>query len=247
MKKRAKKEEMSTEGTKDKGRAGDTNVASLSHSSSYVNVSELKSRAKLTSKAKKDTDERKRTSKENNDIDTNLPDVGKDAERKLPMSSPEDTYSVPPLSYLDQKESDSISKTNSHHTNGNLRVSQSGSGSSKRKPSGGGDSLSSASASVRESLTLKKRLKIGQNVLIPAYTISIGSEQNLSFDGTHKESVYVNAKGFPPGQGMTVAERHGPYIFVLAEIVKLHFENYFVSYSVKRHDTHRIQKVDRGE
>lgn len=245
---------MSTEETKDKGREGDipqqestSNVASLSHSSSYVNVSELKSRAKLTSKANKDTGERNTTSKENKEVDTNLPDIEKDAERKLSMSSPKDTFKVPPLSYLDQNESDSISKTNSHHNNGNLRVSQSGSGSSKRKPSGGGDSLSSASASVREGLTLKKRLKIGQNVLIPANSISIGSDQSIFFDGTHKESIYVNAKGFPPGQGMTVAERHGPYLFVLAEIVKLHFENYFVSYSVKRHDTHRIQKVDRGE
>ena len=107
--------------------------------------------------------------------------------------------------------------------------------------------MSSASTLVRESLILKKRLKIGQNVLIPAKSTFMDSDRRISIDETHRDSVYVNAKGFPPGQGMTVAERHGPYIFVLAEIVKLHFENYFVNYSVKRHDTHRVEKIDRGE
>lgn len=236
-------------------------ASGMSHSSGYVNVADLRSRAKLTKQANKNTEKIKNSSKHTEDegVDTIFIVKGKDAERRVSISeklqsfapkkqkdtSVSENFPIPPLSSLDKNDSDHISNKSSHHTYGTRRVSRNGSGSSKRKPSDGGDSLSTASTLVRESLLIKKRLKIGQNVLIPAKSSSMGSDRRTSIDGSHNDSIYVNAKGFPPGQGTTVEERHGPYLFVLAKIVKLHFENYYVNYSVQRHDTQRIQKVDR--
>jgi hypothetical protein len=219
-------------------------------SSSHFSVAELKSRAKLKGKANANINKSKRKINEMGakEIDDSVVDVAGNAERRVSNSEMiSETFPIPPLSSLNENEPDHTSNKSSHHTHTYRRTSRNGSGSSKRKPSDGADSMSSASTLVRESLILKKRLKIGQNVLIPAKSTFMDSDRRISIDETHRDSVYVNAKGFPPGQGMTVAERHGPYIFVLAEIVKLHFENYFVNYSVKRHDTHRVEKIDRGE
>lgn len=57
----------------------------------------------------------------------------------------------------------------------------------------------------------------------------------------------VNRYGFPPGQGVTPEEQRGPYVYVLATVVKVHFEEDAEYYTVKRADTGVDQRADDGK
>jgi hypothetical protein len=54
----------------------------------------------------------------------------------------------------------------------------------------------------------------------------------------------VNAMGFPMGGGNTEAERQGPFTFVVATVVNVHFDEDERYYTVKRFDTETEQRAD---
>lgn len=55
---------------------------------------------------------------------------------------------------------------------------------------------------------------------------------------------FVNKHGFPPGEGETLEERRGPYIYVLCQVKKVHFEEIAAYYTVTRKDTGVDQRAD---
>lgn len=60
-------------------------------------------------------------------------------------------------------------------------------------------------------------------------------------------SSLVNKHGYPPGEGDTPEERKGPYLYVYAEVLKLHFEDIAVFYTVKRGDTDSEERADAND
>lgn len=54
----------------------------------------------------------------------------------------------------------------------------------------------------------------------------------------------VNKHGFPDGEGTTPEEQRGPYIYVLATVKKVHFEEFAAFYTVVRADTGAEQRAD---
>lgn len=57
----------------------------------------------------------------------------------------------------------------------------------------------------------------------------------------------VNRYGYPAGGGVTPEEQRGPYIYVLATVKKVHFEEDAEYYTVTRADTGADQRADAGE
>lgn len=57
----------------------------------------------------------------------------------------------------------------------------------------------------------------------------------------------VNRYGYPAGGGVTPEEQRGPYIYVLATVRKVHFEEDAEYYTVTRADTGADQRADAGE
>ena len=56
----------------------------------------------------------------------------------------------------------------------------------------------------------------------------------------------VNIHGYPPGEGKTEEERQGPYVFVLATVKKVHFDEDERYYFVVRADNGTEQRADTG-
>lgn len=54
----------------------------------------------------------------------------------------------------------------------------------------------------------------------------------------------VNRYGFPPGEGATPDEQRGPYIYVIATVKEVHFEEFAAYYTVERRDTGAEQRAD---
>lgn len=54
----------------------------------------------------------------------------------------------------------------------------------------------------------------------------------------------VNRCGYPPGEGITPEEQRGPYVYVLATVTKVHFEEDAQYYTVTRADTGVEQRAD---
>jgi hypothetical protein len=54
----------------------------------------------------------------------------------------------------------------------------------------------------------------------------------------------VNRYGYPPGEGITPEEQRGPYVYVLATVTKVHFEEDAQYYTVIRADTGVEQRAD---
>jgi hypothetical protein len=54
----------------------------------------------------------------------------------------------------------------------------------------------------------------------------------------------VNRYGYPPGEGITPEEQRGPYVYVLATVTKVHFEEDAQYYTVTRADTGVEQRAD---
>jgi hypothetical protein len=57
----------------------------------------------------------------------------------------------------------------------------------------------------------------------------------------------VNRYGYPSGGGLTPEEQRGPYIYVLATVKKVHFEEDAQYYTVTRADTGADQRADTGK
>lgn len=57
----------------------------------------------------------------------------------------------------------------------------------------------------------------------------------------------VNRYGYPTGGGVTSEEQRGPYIYVLATVKKVHFEEDAEYYTVTRVDTGMDQRADAGK
>ena len=56
----------------------------------------------------------------------------------------------------------------------------------------------------------------------------------------------VNRHGFPPGEGATPEEQSGPYSFVAATVLTVHFDEFAEYYTVKRADSGAEQRADTG-
>lgn len=54
----------------------------------------------------------------------------------------------------------------------------------------------------------------------------------------------VNRYGYPPGEGITPEEQRGPYLYLLATVTKVHFEEDAEYYTVLRGDTGVTQRAD---
>jgi hypothetical protein len=54
----------------------------------------------------------------------------------------------------------------------------------------------------------------------------------------------VNRYGYPHGEGITPEEQRGPYVYVLATVTKVHFEEDAQYYTVTRADTGVEQRAD---
>jgi hypothetical protein len=57
----------------------------------------------------------------------------------------------------------------------------------------------------------------------------------------------VNKFGYPRGEGKTSEEQHGPYVYVLALVKKVHFDEDLRYYTVARADSGAEQRADTGE
>jgi hypothetical protein len=56
----------------------------------------------------------------------------------------------------------------------------------------------------------------------------------------------VNKLGYPYGAGTTEEEKRGPYVYVLAKVKRVHFEEYSVYYTVTREDTGADMRGEAG-
>jgi hypothetical protein len=86
-----------------------------------------------------------------------------------------------------------------------------------------------------------KRLKKGENVLV-----AFDNNDNFGFE-QQLTSRPVNKFGFPKGMGKSEHQRKGPYVYVLAEVLEVKFNEYSTYYLVKRYDTGNCQRADSGE
>eukprot|EP00523_Entomoneis_sp_CCMP467_P008375 CAMPEP_0168730186 /NCGR_PEP_ID=MMETSP0724-20121128/6603_1 /TAXON_ID=265536 /ORGANISM="Amphiprora sp., Strain CCMP467" /LENGTH=1375 /DNA_ID=CAMNT_0008777121 /DNA_START=24 /DNA_END=4148 /DNA_ORIENTATION=- len=75
-----------------------------------------------------------------------------------------------------------------------------------------------------------RRFKPGDNVLVC-------NQQS-------RWSTLVNRHGFPPGEGATPEEQRGPYIYAMATVKQVHFEEFAAYYTVTRADTGAEQRAD---
>lgn len=57
----------------------------------------------------------------------------------------------------------------------------------------------------------------------------------------------VNKFGYPRGEGKSSAEQRGPYVYVLATVKKVHFDEDLRYYTVARADSGAEQRADTGE
>lgn len=56
----------------------------------------------------------------------------------------------------------------------------------------------------------------------------------------------VNKYGYPPGEGKNIEHYQGPYVYVLATVRKVHFDEDAPYYTVERADTGTEQRADTG-
>ncbi len=77
------------------------------------------------------------------------------------------------------------------------------------------------------------------------YRYSIGDPVLISNHDSH-HSTCVNRHGFPPGSGSSADEQRGPYIYILATVTTVHYEENAVFYTVSRVDTGADVRGDPG-
>ncbi len=105
--------------------------------------------------------------------------------------------------------------------------------------------ISAAANIVRHGTTTinpRRLFKRGENVLVASSPFShgYGIDQQVT-------SRPVNKFGFPKGMGKTEQERKGQYVYVLAEVLEVKFDENSPYYLVKRYDTGNTQRADGGE
>ena len=59
-----------------------------------------------------------------------------------------------------------------------------------------------------------------------------------------RKVLLVNQYGFPPGEGKRPEEQRGPYLYVLATVQQIHYDEYEVYYTVQRADNGVKQRAD---
>ena len=85
---------------------------------------------------------------------------------------------------------------------------------------------------------------VGENVLV---LLNILNHTN-SVDNPDTFTVNpVNKWGYPRGEGKTAEEQLGPYVYVLATVKKVHFDEDLRYYTVARADSCSEQRADTGE
>lgn len=113
----------------------------------------------------------------------------------------------------------------------------------------GPDSVFAAASVVAQSAaTAAKRGHVQFNTDDPV--LCMLTLLNVTNPGDDNESFTVspvNIHGYPPGEGKTEAERQGPYVFVLATVKKVHFDEDERYYTVVRADNGTEQRADTGE
>ena len=85
----------------------------------------------------------------------------------------------------------------------------------------------------REETRVYRRYRVGDPVLVSNHSSRFA---NL-----------VNRYGYPAGEGITPEEQRGPYIYLLATVTKVHFEEDAEYYTVTRADTGVTQRADDGK
>ena len=96
--------------------------------------------------------------------------------------------------------------------------------------------------------TQNNRVNVGDNVLVNlAFLDNIAFQDGTSHISRSKAtSAPVNKLGYPRGGGTTAEEKLGPWEYVLAKVIKVHFDEADRYYSVLRYDTNTMQRADRG-
>jgi hypothetical protein len=97
---------------------------------------------------------------------------------------------------------------------------------------GGGRSPENPFGNAHRSRAPYRRYRVGENVLICS--------------NSHWATL-VNIHGFPPGEGTTAEEQSGPYSFVMASVLTVHFDEFAEYYTVKRADSGAEQRADTGD
>lgn len=111
-----------------------------------------------------------------------------------------------------------------------LQSSAGGLRNSTRRLVDGNDSGNQLNVAVRPRAAYR-RYRVGENVLICC--------------NSHWATL-VNRYGFPPGEGTTAEEQNGPYAFVMATVLTVHFDEFAEYYTVKRADNGAEQRADTG-
>lgn len=91
-----------------------------------------------------------------------------------------------------------------------------------------------------------KNFKKGENVLVTLHLLNLRFEQN---GGLLVETTIspVNKYGFPAGKGKTrEGNKQGPFVYVIAQVESVHFDEAAPYFFVKRADNNEIQRVDQG-
>jgi hypothetical protein len=103
-----------------------------------------------------------------------------------------------------------------------------------------GGNMTAAAAAAASAATLNyRRYGVGEKVLV------CDPHQQGSSE-TPSPSILVNRFGYPPGSSAGAPDEHrgGPYVYVLATVKRVHFEEDSPFYSVTRADTRQDQRAD---
>ena len=111
-----------------------------------------------------------------------------------------------------------------------------------------GDTMAAAAAVVRYGMKPQRNFKKGENVLIALPVISEEVTQLEENKQWRKPTVaLVNKYGYPENKGKKEEHKLGPFVYVIAEVVKIHFKESARHYTVARADTGALVRADTGK
>jgi hypothetical protein len=99
---------------------------------------------------------------------------------------------------------------------------------------------------TRPSAHCYRRYAVGEDVLISNPNNNTDGVNATTFNNAHSKNL-VNRYGFPEwdvGMYRTSEQRRGPYLYVLAKVVSVHFGEDAQYYTVRREDTLEYQRAD---
>ncbi|KAL3936000.1 MAG: hypothetical protein SGARI_002742, partial [Bacillariaceae sp.] len=70
--------------------------------------------------------------------------------------------------------------------------------------------------------------------------------QQRSSPSNNNNTILVNQFGYPRGEGMSLEERRGPYLYILGKVKQIHYEENAVYYTVTRQDNGLGIRGDAG-